>query len=361
LEQENRKLVALGQRVERAADFEFIDQATETLGARSLKGNPNFKYLASRLRENDVALLNVKQMGYYIGRLEAERSGIADRVRAAQPPEKALLASKLCTQDDCEADWYAFWLRELSSGMIYHRKVWEFAYICQQLYATGMLEPGRAGVGFGCGEEPLPSLFAKYAVSSVGTDLGPDAEEGRAWAEGHAHASSREKLIRRDICSDEWKLDLIKHAFVNMNHIPREYDGRFDFTWSACALEHVGSIDLALTFIENSLKTLKPGGVAVHTTEYNLDDDGETLDNWPTVLFQRKHVEGLVERLTAKGYDVSPLNLDGGDRVLDGLFDVPPWPWDAEKLGWEMLPATAHIKKSIEGFPCTSIGLTIKV
>lgn len=283
-----------------------------------------------------------------------------ERVRSAIAPDEEVLNSKLCTQRDFESNWCAYWLKELRSGVVLHRKLWEFAYIAQQLYALKVLAPGKQGIGFGCGEEPLPSLFSKFGAASIATDLPPNAEAGRAWIEAGAHSTSIEKLKRRDICEDEERLELIGHAFVDMNYIPKEFYRGFDFTWSACALEHLGSIKLGLEFIENSLKTLKPGGIAVHTTEFNLDD-GETLDNWGTVLFQRSHIENLANNLKAKGFIVQPLDLNGGNRVLDGLFDIPPWPWEAEKLGWTMLDYNCHLKKSIEGFPCTSIGLTIRV
>ena len=41
-------------------------------------------------------------------------------------------------------------------------------------------------------------------------------------------------------------------------------------------IDRIGSIELGLQFIENSMATLRPGGVAVHTTEFNLED-GETI------------------------------------------------------------------------------------
>lgn len=361
--EKSKEVALLEERVkalEEKLAFGFVNAAVERTGVRSIKQNPNYTYLAGRLRDYEIALLNVKQMGYHIGRGEFGRMQLDARVEEASTTEKVALPSKLCTQDDFESNWCAYWLKELRSGIVLHRKLWEFAYIAQQLYALGALAPGKKGVGFGCGEEPLPSLFAKFGASSIATDLPPTAASGKAWIEAGAHSTNVEKLKRRDICEDEERLNLIEHAFADMNHIPAEFHRGFDFTWSACALEHAGSIKQGLEFIENSLKALKLGGVAVHTTEFNFDD-GETLDNWSTVLFQRHHIEGLVQSLTAKGYVVQPLDLDGGSRVLDGLFDIPPWPWEAEKLGWTMLDYNCHLKKSIEGFPCTSIGITVRV
>jgi SAM-dependent methyltransferase len=139
-----------------------------------------------------------------------------------------------------------------------------------------------------------------------------------------------------------------------MNDIPRDMDGKYDFCWSVCSLEHVGSIAKGLAFIVNSLRTLKPGGVAVHTTEFNLEN-GPTVDNWGTVLFQRGHIEELVRYLTSQGHRVAPLDLSTGDGILDGFVDVPPWPWDNTAIR-----ARAHLKLCLDGFPCTSIGIIIR-
>jgi SAM-dependent methyltransferase len=347
------------------ASFDGIDAALLTLTRKSMKGGTNHHYLGRRLSDYEAALQNIKQLGYYVGLEEAKKSGVAERMSAVDHPPDTKLASKLCTQDDCESDWYYFWLKEMCSGFTYHRKLWEFCYIAQNLYAHGALQDGKKGLAFGCGQEPLPSLFAKHGASVTATDLDPALwKDGQgSWAESGQHADSLAKVLNADICPDREKLARISHEFVDMNRIPNEFAGSFDFCWSACALEHLGSLDLGVKFILASLKCLKPGGIAVHTTEYNLDE-GETIDNEPTVLYQKKHLLELSSQLTDLGYVVSPFQLDGGGRVLDGLFDLPPWPWDEAKLGWRMhggytVGGTTHLKKSFFGFLCTSVGITV--
>lgn len=354
------RIQQLTQYIDQRAGYEGINEATKTLGQKSLKENHNYNYLGERFRDFELALLNIKQMGYHIGLEEAKKSGGFDRMATVTGPRVARLPSKLCTQDDCNSDWYAFWLREMCSGFLYHRKMWEFCYITQQLYSHGAMSDGKRGLGFGCGEEPLSSLFAKYGASVVATDLDPreSQEQGGGWMECAQHGSSLAKISNSNVCPDTSKLANISHEFANMNHIPAHFEGKFDFCWSACALEHIGSIELGLQFIENSMKTLRPGGIAVHTTEYNLDG-GETIDNALTVLFQKSHMEILQSRLEKLGYVVAPFNFDGGGGVLDGLFDLPPWPWDVDKLSWRMLENFAHLKRSIGGFACTSVAITV--
>ena len=45
--------------------------------------------------------------------------------------------------------------------------------------------------------------------------------------------------------------------------IDTDCHGQFDFVWSACAFEHLGSILNGLEFVVNSVKCLKPGGVVL--------------------------------------------------------------------------------------------------
>ena len=92
----------------------------------------------------------------------------------------------------------------------------------------------------------------------------------------------------------------VKLRSVDMNSIPDDIEG-YDFTWSACAFEHLGSIDKGLEFVKNSLKCLKPGGIAVHTTEFNASSDQNTLTSGPTVLFRKKDLELLGEEKCARG------------------------------------------------------------
>ncbi len=348
------------QLIEARASFEGINEAIVTLGRKAIHGNHTPNYLGKRFCDYELAVINVKQVAYYIGRAEAEKVGAFAKMNIARTPTRERLNSKLCVQRDFDTSWYYFWLKEMCYGFTYHRKFWEFCYIAQNLYAHGGLAPGKTGVGFGCGEEPLASLFAKYGAFVKATDLDPRefSADGQGWTDTGQHAASLEKLLNRNVCPDPIALERVTHEFVNMNRIPRHFENRFDFCWSAGSLEHIGSLDLGLKFIENSLETLKPGGIAVHTTEYNFED-GETIDHCGTVLYQTRHLLEFKKKLEDKGYVVNPFDFDGGNGVLDGLFDLPPWPWETVKLGWHVQDCFAHIKRSIGGFPCTSVAITI--
>jgi SAM-dependent methyltransferase len=313
---------------------------------------PNAAYFNVRFRDYEWALHNIKTLGYELGRIRAAE------VLHAPPvgPERAALTSRVCLQSDMEAPWTTFWSSEMCTGVFYHRKVWELCYISQALFNEGMLRPGTKGLGFGCGEEPLPSLFAKYGAGIIVTDQEPDEAARQGWAATGQHAATLDRVRLPHVCPDLEKLATIDLRYVDMNRIPDDLTGQFDFCWSACALEHLGSIANGLAFIENSIKTLKPGGVAVHTLEFNLSEGPETIDNWPTVLFQKKHMQDIEQRLAAQGHHVVALEFDVGDGLLDRFIDLPPWHTDVVRLATPF----AHLRLSVDGFACTSFGIIVK-
>jgi SAM-dependent methyltransferase len=298
-----------------------------------------------------LALLNIKNLGYEIGRVLAEK----EFSKPVPPSSNQQLKSKICTQNDFSEDWMHFWFHELRVPPFYHRKFWEYGYICQALFAEGKLAPQQSGIGFGCGVEPLPSLFVKYGAHVLATDLDQDHTDAEAWQLSKEHAASAEALRYRHICADEERLADIEFRTVDMKAIPRDLDGQFDFCWSTCAFEHLGTLANGLAFVENSLRTLRPGGVAAHTTEFTFNG-GEPIDNNPTVLYQAQHLTEFVARLRDQGYQVSDLDLASGSGVLDCFVDLPPFSHDLLLM---RLP-NAHLKLAIDGYTCTSVGLIIK-
>ncbi len=106
---------------------------------------------------------------------------------------------------------------------------------------------------------------------------------------------------------------------------------------------------------------MKKGGIAVHTTEFNFSNDQETIDNWGTVLFQRKHFEELAMRLRRKGHILAELDFNIGDKPMDKFIDLPPFTHDFKGSLKDMWANGAnHMKLSLDGFPCTCFGLIIR-
>jgi len=317
---------------------------------------PNLNALRHIVGDISAIKLNIKMQGYELARQLAE----ALPVRNDLAPSAIDLRSKPSTQHDLESDWCAYWLGRLGSPVIFHRKLWELAFVLQTIWQQGLMAPDRRGLGFGCGVEPIPSLLAAEGVDVVVTDLAPQEQADTGWTATNQHTYSLDAVFREHIVD---RRDFDRHVsmqYVDMRRIPDTLRD-FDFCWSVCALEHLGSIAKGLEFVEASLATLKPGGLAVHTTEFNFLDDTATLDNWATVLFQRAHFESLARDLTAKGHKVAPLDFDVGQSPLDRFIDLPPYPGDWSPYQKSIWPANpAHLKLAIDGFASTCFGLIVK-
>ena len=335
------------------------DERIRALAAQSAKlvdelGRPNLNSIS---QHNRLINWNIKNFGYQMARELAPQRLITEGELKTLP-----LASKATRQADIESSWLAYWCAQLGARVIYHRKIWEICFLLQALHDLELLSPGKKGLGFACGEEPIPSYLASKGIAVTATDLSPEEVAGRGWAETGQHSSSIDKLWHSHLIAREQFDRLVTLQFVDMNSIPKSL-ANYDFCWSICSLEHLGSIAKGLDFIENSLSVLRPGGAAIHTTEFNIDNEGPTVDNWPTVLFQRKHFESIAERLTKQGHDVAPLNFDFGDGPLDNFIDLPPYEWKRQ-VGDAEFPIVrenpAHLKLSIDGFACTCFGLIIR-
>jgi SAM-dependent methyltransferase len=308
---------------------------------------------------DEITRLNVKNLGYELARQHQPKLESIDR---STQPQKMGLVSKPTTQADMESPWFAHWCAELKVRPTYHRKLWEFAFLLQALHDRDLLREGVRGIGFGCGQEPLASYFASRGMDVVVTDLEPEKVAGLGWAETAQHASTLEKCFYPDIVARE-KFDRhVRHRFADMNRLPK-LDEMFDFTWSVCAMEHLGSIDQGLDFVENSLDLLKPGGLAIHTTEYNFYSKNETVDHWYTVSFLRKHFERLAERVSRKGHHMPGPDFEVGKGPLDRYIDLPPYSIGEKGLTrelWGDVNQAAHLKLVVDNYACTCYGILVE-
>lgn len=260
--------------------------------------------------------------------------------------------SRLCRQEDFETYEYAELCRELDIPQDhYERKNWEYYFVAQALREENLLKDGKMGLGFGVGKEKMISYLARHGCAILATDLEPDSTGATAWIDSNQHSDSVRDLFLPGICDYETFASKVQFAYVNMNRIPEELQREeFDFTWSCCAFEHVGSIELGKQFILNQMKCLKPGGIAVHTTEFNLSSDVLTVETGPTVIFRKCDIEEIAESLRKDGHEIL-LNYDVGGGELDRYVDIPPF---------LSAPDKRHLRLLLGKFITTSIGLFIR-
>lgn len=319
------------------------------------ESQPNINGLTEAVRNIPWANMTIKALGYDLAR------GLAAAlpIRSGTAPQAVGLTCRPSLQEDLESEWAAHWCGELKTPVLFHRKLWELAYVLQAIFENGHMRAGARGLGFGCGVEPLPSYLAAHGVAVTMTDLPAAEAEAAGWAMTNQHAAHLAMAYHPHLVSADQFDHHVSLRQVDMNAIPTDLVD-YDFCWSICALEHLGSIANGLRFIENSLSTLRPGGLSVHTTEYNINSEGPTIDNWPTVLFQQRHMEELAQRLRAQGHEVAELNYFLGDRPLDRFIDLPPYHHDLPAGLAEWLGEPYHLKVAVDGFAATCFGLIVR-
>jgi len=258
-----------------------------------------------------------------------------------------MLKSGVCNQQQLESQPFQEWAQQLGQACGHmHRKIWEWSFITQALYERKLLAPGVSGLGFAVGTEPLASLFCRYGASITATDLFTDMANERGWVETNQHASGFDSLNFRKLCPDELFKQNCSFAHVDMNNIPSDLVN-FDFVWSSCSLEHLGSLSHGEEFVLNAMKCLKPGGFAVHTTEYNLSSNTLTIFTGNSVLYRRQDIERIVYTLRKEGHRID-VDFTEGSLPVDACVDIPPYTHNP------------HLRLQFGDFVTTSIGLIIQ-
>ncbi|GHV58146.1 hypothetical protein FACS189460_5590 [Deltaproteobacteria bacterium] len=303
---------------------------------------------------------NIKNI---MAQFASDRINVMASAHLPSSPDRFNLSSKLSTQQDMESDWCRHWLSELHIPFCYHRKNWELGFVLQVLHEHDMF--GKKGLGLACGNELLPSYLTARGCQITAGDKPLDCGdiEQKGWSETAQYTKSKESLyyaylVDRDIFEANFTL-----AYIDMNYLPPDLNNTFDFCWSICAMEHLGSIRNGLDFLKNTLKLLKPGGISIHTTEFNIYSENETIDNCGSVLFQKKHFEKLSEIINKGGDRLYPINFDLGDGLFDRYVDMPLYPRQKIMGINDRVHTTylcPHIKLLVGGFPATCAGVILQ-
>ena len=210
-----------------------------------------------------------------------------------------------------------------------------------------MLSKGKSGLGFAVGREPLVAYFASLGAKIMASDLDVDRAATAGWVGSNEHAASLEMLNERNICPPDVFAQNVRFQEVDMNNFSKDQLGEFDFVWSSCAFEHLGSLENGLRYVENAMHCVKSGGLAVHTTEFNVGSNELTHEAGGTVIYRRRDIDELGLRVRNAGHQVK-VNYNFGDQPADYNVDVPPYTHDV------------HLKLHLMGHTTTSIGLVIR-
>lgn len=269
-----------------------------------------------------------------------------DNVTSA--PDAPFMQFATCSAADMLHPRFADLLAMIGQTPVFHRKQWEFGYVLHHLVEQGALRPGARGLGFGVGLEHLPAAFANLGVEVTASDAPAEITAGVGWTETDQHAMSVDDLPNPGLCDPDDFRRLVSYRPVDMNHIDEDLTG-FDFCWSACCFEHLGSIRHGLDFVKQSVEhCLAPGGIAVHTTELNLSSNTDTVESPHLSLFRRSDLQELIDELRADGHTVSDLIVAPDSHYLDQYVDIPPYSHDL------------HLKLELAGHVTTSVGLVVR-
>jgi hypothetical protein len=269
-----------------------------------------------------------------------------------------MLRSQLCSVESLRSPELRVWSERLrpmwASGegdrreLMLHRKMWEWLFIAEALRERGLLVEGSRGLGFGVGREPLVALFAAAGCDLVATDQPAAQAAVSGWTDSQSEwADGLDSLPTFGLCAHDELARRVRFRAVDMNAIPSDLRG-FDFTWSSCALEHLGTLGRGLDFVLTQLECLRPGGVAVHTTEYLVSSGSSgtaTIEEGGTVFYRRSDIEGLVQRLRRAGHAID-VDFTEGTTPDDLHVDVPPY-------------SDVHLRTRLGGYVTTSLALVI--
>lgn len=266
-----------------------------------------------------------------------------------------MVRSQLCSAESLRSPALVAWAERLrpmwaegdgdTRTIMLHRKMWEWLFIAEALRERGMLAPGHRGLGFGVGQEPLAAVFAAEGCTLVATDAPHQTALSSGWADSETEwAAGADHLNEHSLCAPDTFADRVSFRAVDMNRLPRDLRD-FDFTWSSCALEHLGSLQAGADFVVAQMKCLAPGGVAVHTTEYLVSSDEDTVETGGTVLYRRRDIERLATHLTRLGHEID-VDYTEGTTPDDLHVDVPPY-------------SDIHLRTELSGYVTTSLALVV--
>lgn len=232
-----------------------------------------------------------------------------------QPPSFSLPTSQLVSASQFYEPKFRELVSRLSLEVVLDRKIWEYCFIVNAIETYAATGPGTRGLVFGCGMEFITSVLAAGGSDILATDY---VEQSHNWqAQGLEDLYSPSHIDRASFDAR------VRFQHLDMNEIDPFLTG-FDFLWSTGSLEHIGGYDKGLAFVENAMHCLKPGGIAVHTTELTLTSDDVGYDS-PTLSFYcRRDIEQLAGRLINAGHLII-LNFERGRTVADMHVDTPPY------------------------------------
>ena len=203
-------------------------------------------------------------------------------------------------------------LQKLSSEGFIHRKDWEWALGIIAMRRFGKLNEKSTAIGIGAGTEPVPFYLANKVKHVYATDL---YGQNEGWKRA---APSEFPENPKKYAPFPYKEDAL--TVLRMDGTKLEFPSEsFDIAFSFSSIEHFDgggkNHSGALRSLKEMERVLKPGGLAVITTEYIINDKEH-----PEFFNRRTIYSDLLDKLERLKL-VEPLDLRITTKTLDTVID----------------------------------------
>jgi SAM-dependent methyltransferase len=202
-------------------------------------------------------------------------------------------------------------LQKLSSEGFIHRKDWEWALGIIAMRRFGKLNEKSTAIGVGAGTEPVPFYLANMVKHVYATDL---YGQNDGWKRAAPSDFPENPKKYAPFAYKEDALTVMRMDGTNLE-FPSE---SFDIAFSFSSIEHFGggkNHSGALRSLREMERVLKPGGLAVITTEYIINDKEH-----PEFFNKRTIYSDLIDKLERLKL-VEPLDLKITTKTLDTVID----------------------------------------
>jgi SAM-dependent methyltransferase len=241
-------------------------------------------------------------------------------------------------------------LQKLSSEGFIHRKDWEWALGIIAMRRFGKLNEKSTAIGVGSGREAILYYLANKVKHVYATDL----YKVRNWMEA---APSDFPENPKKYAPFPYKEDAL--TVLRMDGTKLEFPSEsFDIAFSFSSIEHFGggkNHSGALRSLKEMERVLKPGGLAVITTEYIINDKEH-----PEFFNRRTIYSDLIDKLERLKL-VEPLDLRITTKTLDTVIDY------SSAVYWDNSSSDDEFKKNhplvlvrVGNILVTSLSLTLQ-
>lgn len=201
-------------------------------------------------------------------------------------PGEARQRSKICDAADFfDPEYLDVVKNRFLEAPVLHRKQWEFGMIFLTLKKAQMLEDNKRGLSMGSGKEVLLYAVARQVKHLNVTDL---YSTESLWE--CAKTTDPDEFIRKNKPFPVEE-DKISAQRMDMRHLAFA-DCAFDFAYSSCAFEHIGTDDDFLQHLNEVYRVLKDGGVYVLTTEFTCEKETVPIPN--NYIFSAEHLDRVI-------------------------------------------------------------------